>query len=615
MVRKLAVLAVILILFGCASVPRDGAETYENALSVYNSGNFSEAIPLLKDELVKDSSYSNLYEVIAHSFYMIGQPDSAMKYLEKGSSFWKKNVESALLSVKAQKTTKESQKDFLSYVNSVARKFDMDPGLLLAFMHQESAFRADAVSYAGAVGLVQLMPATAKALGLRVPPENYVKEPEIKDYKLDERFHPGKNIYASARHISFLLQHYKKGKKKRTDLQKAIAAYLSGTGNVKDSIPNYAKHYVKKVSGYYKDYRYNNKNKARAAALYNKRNSDVQFFSSYNSNNVPSRLKTVSKYVKKMENLGVNFERAAYYNNLALSYIAVGKKTEADSLFKKAINLDSTDITIFTNYVVFLYNSGEMQKCLSLLKEPIALTSELTPVIESNIYLALEQYENAVRAAENGIRRYPDNAMLVNNLALGKFFTNRRDEALGLLAKLVNYSENQIFINNYLCILYDYYFAEQSEAYYTSVTRLTDKDESDYIWPTDRMNITSFYGWRPNPVLNDWNERLKDLDFHYGIDIPGAEGDPVYAIKSGIITTSTFNKVSGNVVVMQHEDGGYSVYYHLSKRIAEKGDKVEQGDTIGEIGSTGRSTGNHLHLGIYDKNWKALNPILFYPFF
>ncbi len=605
----------IFLILGCASVPRDEAETYEHALAVYRSGDYEQAIPLLKHELDKDSDYANLYEVLAHSFYMTGHPDSTMKYLKKGESFWKKNIENALLSVKTQITTKESQKDFLSYVNSVARKFDMDPGLLLAFMHQESAFKVDAISSAGAVGLVQLMPATAKALGLKVPPENYVKEPEIKDHKQDERFHPGKNIYASARHISFLLQHYKKGKKKRTDLQKAIAAYLSGTGNVKDSIPNYAKHYVNKVSGYYKDYRYNDKTKAKAADLYNKRNKGKQFFSSYSTGKISKGLNSVSKYIKKMNNLGIDIQRSAFYNNLALASNALGENQKADSLFNIAVSLDPKNVTTYTNYAVFLYNTDQMDKCLNLLLHPPTNDLELILVLKSGIYLAKKQYNKAVGTAENGIRMYPDNLLLSNNLALGYFFTRERDKALSILSSLTSEADNQVIINNYLCVLYDYYYAEQSRITYTLFTRLNDEAQSEYIWPTDRINISSYYGWRPNPVLRNWDDRLEDLDFHYGIDIPGAEGDPIYAVKSGIVTTSTFNDVSGNVVVLQHDDGGYSVYYHMSKRVSAKGDRVKQGDIIGEIGTTGRSTGNHLHYGLYDKNWKPLNPILFYPFF
>lgn len=90
MVRKLVLMTVMSLILGCVSVPRDETETYEYALAVYNSGDYQSAIPLLKKELKKDSDYTNLYEVLAHSFYMTGQPDSTMKYLKKGESFWKK---------------------------------------------------------------------------------------------------------------------------------------------------------------------------------------------------------------------------------------------------------------------------------------------------------------------------------------------------------------------------------------------------------------------------------------------------------------------------------------------------------------------------------------------
>lgn len=116
--------------------------------------------------------------------------------------------------------------------------------------------------------------------------------------------------------------------------------------------------------------------------------------------------------------------------------------------------------------------------------------------------------------------------------------------------------------------------------------------ESGFLWPLPgRYNLSSLYGSRKHPVTGKANN-------HTGIDVPAPPGTSILACKSGVVTTSTYNNSYGNYVVVSHSDGTSTLYAHMSRRNASKGQTVSQGQVIGYVGTTGSSTGNHLHLEI-----------------
>lgn len=111
------------------------------------------------------------------------------------------------------------------------------------------------------------------------------------------------------------------------------------------------------------------------------------------------------------------------------------------------------------------------------------------------------------------------------------------------------------------------------------------------IWPTTTRYVTSEYGWRLHPVLG--YEKL-----HTGIDIGAGYGAPIYAAESGSVITATYNSAYGNYVVIDHGGGVCTLYAHMSSIGTSVGKYVLAGDTIGYVGSTGYSTGPHLHFEV-----------------
>ena len=111
------------------------------------------------------------------------------------------------------------------------------------------------------------------------------------------------------------------------------------------------------------------------------------------------------------------------------------------------------------------------------------------------------------------------------------------------------------------------------------------------------------YGYRRDPFT-------KKYSFHYGIDLNGGYRDTVYATGDGVVVLAKWNFGYGRCVIIEHEDNFRSLYGHLSKIYVKKGDYVKVNQKIGKCGSTGRSTGAHLHYEVIH-NGHRVNPCSF----
>lgn len=112
--------------------------------------------------------------------------------------------------------------------------------------------------------------------------------------------------------------------------------------------------------------------------------------------------------------------------------------------------------------------------------------------------------------------------------------------------------------------------------------------------------ITSYFGYRQDPITGVASS-------HKGVDLACPTGTPIYACKSGRVLKAAFSPLYGNYIVIEHIEGYQTLYAHMSKILAKKGDRIGQGAKIGLVGNTGYSTGPHLHLTVY-KNSKPVDP-------
>ena len=136
----------------------------------------------------------------------------------------------------------------------------------------------------------------------------------------------------------------------------------------------------------------------------------------------------------------------------------------------------------------------------------------------------------------------------------------------------------------------------------------TTASASGLLWPiASSHRVTSPFGWRTHPITGRRN-------LHGGIDIAAPNGTPIMASKAGVVVISQYGSSYGNYVVISHPDGTRTLYAHMSQRNVSAGDTVRQGQTVGLVGSTGSSTGNHLHFETWtgSSSSSRVNPMQFF---
>jgi murein DD-endopeptidase MepM/ murein hydrolase activator NlpD len=134
-----------------------------------------------------------------------------------------------------------------------------------------------------------------------------------------------------------------------------------------------------------------------------------------------------------------------------------------------------------------------------------------------------------------------------------------------------------------------HYLAEQKDIYLTTPIG----------WPV-KGHITSGYGWREHPVLGK-------LLFHSGLDISIPPGTPVHATADGVVSFSGWEGRGGNTVVIEDGNGFRTAFAHNTRNNVKVGQRVHRGDILSYSGSTGSSTGPHVHYEVW-KNGKSVNP-------
>lgn len=120
--------------------------------------------------------------------------------------------------------------------------------------------------------------------------------------------------------------------------------------------------------------------------------------------------------------------------------------------------------------------------------------------------------------------------------------------------------------------------------------------------PLKSARVTSVFGYRKNPVSGKFT-------FHSGYDLAAPSGSMIYAMYSGTVSVSKWDDGYGNYLIIDHSDGQQTLYAHCSKLLVGKSERVEAGQEIAKVGSTGNSTGPHLHVELriggkrYDPEW------------
>ena len=137
--------------------------------------------------------------------------------------------------------------------------------------------------------------------------------------------------------------------------------------------------------------------------------------------------------------------------------------------------------------------------------------------------------------------------------------------------------------------------AERTDAMSSLESRLFDQKMKKMMIPTDEPvhggNLGSGFGWRIDPFTGR-------MAMHTGLDFPAEVGTPIYAAAGGVVITQEFHYQYGNMIEIDHGNNLVTRYAHASKVLVKKGDLIKRGQKIAEVGTTGRTTGAHLHFEV-----------------
>lgn len=143
--------------------------------------------------------------------------------------------------------------------------------------------------------------------------------------------------------------------------------------------------------------------------------------------------------------------------------------------------------------------------------------------------------------------------------------------------------------------------AQQNNTPSTPSTPSHNATVGGFVWPVPGYSyVSSDYGYRIHPITGG-------QQFHSGIDIPAPSGTPIVASASGTVEWANYSSSAGNWIGINHGNGVYTVYMHMSAMLVSAGTRVSAGQTIGLVGTTGSSTGNHLDFSVR-QNGAYVNP-------
>lgn len=262
-----------------------------------------------------------------------------------------------------------------------------------------------------------------------------------------------------------------------------------------------------------------------------------------------------------------------------VAYVTLNSKIDYElMLVKKEINLTDTEVYAYIKdccdvyYRVYAVKVGDEEKCIVESKEDA----------EAMVNNINEQQKKFTKQTE---------AEVVEKILQEYESVSDIEVAVADIMKPLQKANDEIISKRVQTASSKSVSKEVLEALKNSLVDL------DFQKPVENGIITSKYGWR-------------SMGYHYGLDIGVATGTPIHASESGVVTYSAWCGNYGYLIKVQHS-GGYETYYaHCSKLVAEVGDEVAQGDVIAYVGSTGRSTGPHVHLEVRYEG-KTLDPEVF----
>lgn len=330
--------------------------------------------------------------------------------------------------------------------------------------------------------------------------------------------------------------------------------------------------------------------------------------------------KNLSNYVKELDSQLTAIEAQIEELNVQISVKEVEIK-EAEKDLQAAIETENQQYEAMKRRIQFMYEQGETNYLAMLfsaenfsdmlnkadyieqlsaydrqkLDEYVAIT-QYVRLCKSELELqkmVLDKTKEGVVVRQNEI----ETLIAAKQATIVKYETDIASQQ----AAIDEYEEDLKFQNELISQLESEIMEAKKEILLENGITVSYNGEK-MTWPCPSYTrISSPFGWRIHPTLGV-------NKFHNGVDMAAPKGTDILAAFSGEVVAATYNSSMGNYVMMNHGNGFYTIYMHASKLCVSPGDIIIEGEKIAEVGSTGRSTGPHLHFGVR-KNGEYVDPM------
>lgn len=281
------------------------------------------------------------------------------------------------------------------------------------------------------------------------------------------------------------------------------------------------------------------------------------------SNTQEELAEAVSREIDQMENMIIRAQqmyekKGSLASELLTNNSGLGDLLNRAEFMEKLVTYDKEQWTDYQNYRKYVQLC---EKQLEIEKDILDQTKENVVLEQNTLELFLEQKKIDIEAYETDI--------------------NNQEKAIAEFEEMIRQQEEEIRA-------LEKAIEEEKKKLSLRVTY----DGGTFTFPmASYTRVSCDYGWRIHPTLH-----VKQ--FHNGVDFAAPKGTAIYAAYDGIVVAADYSTTMGNYVMINHGDNLYTIYMHASALKVSAGATVKKGDTIALVGSTGRSTGNHLHFSV-----------------
>ncbi|WP_329887152.1 murein hydrolase activator EnvC family protein [Pseudoramibacter faecis] len=314
-----------------------------------------------------------------------------------------------------------------------------------------------------------------------------------------------------------------------------------------------------------------------------------------------NKIKTANQEIEKTNALKANYQRQIASKQFEIDQLKVQQQKQQSNLNERLRVMYMYGKESYTTMMFSSKNFAELVGRIKLIKSIAAADQQKLDSLKS-IQVDVETKKKNLQSIQTNLE-----ATSRKQVQAKQDLERARTEQKTLLEKnktLVAQYQAEVRKQNQVIQSADNEMAAIAKAESAAGQTSTEKASSassGFRWPVSVKHITSGFGKRSSPGgVGSIN--------HQGIDIGAGQGAPIYASASGTVIFAGTNGGYGNCVMINHGNGVTTLYGHQSRIVVSKGQRVNQGDVIGYVGSTGHSTGPHLHFGVM-KNGIFVNPL------